>query len=320
MRIIGPDFVVFGVDNIDDCKTYLEDYGLVATSGGVYVSMDGTGVIVKTIDDPSLPAPLPSGNTLRQVIWGCEDQAAVDEIADELSKDREVIRQADGSIWAKDDCGFEIAFQVTIRKELSLPGELINSPGAKTGRPVNQLGTEKETDALPRTLSHVVLFADSDKMEAFYRDRLNFKTTDKFIGVGPFMQSAANPEHHTLFTLNTPPHMHGMEHLAFHVEGPSEVMIAGSRLKEKGYQTFWGPGRHYFGSNWFWYFKSPFGCHFEYDADMDKHDEEWVAREAPIGADTSQQFLFVNVDKWSPGPDSGPPPEAAKRPPAEAAE
>ena len=36
-----------------------------------------------------------------------------------------------------------------------------------------------------------------------------------------------------------------------------------------GYQSFWGPGRHKFGSNWFWYFNSPLGCHVEYDADMD---------------------------------------------------
>ena len=81
-------------------------------------------------------------------------------------------------------------------------------------------------------------------------------------------------------------------------------MQAGKRFADKGYETFWGPGRHVFGSNWFWYFNSPVGCHVEYDADMDLHDDDWVAREADIEADTSQIFLFTLRDNWFP---SGPP-------------
>jgi hypothetical protein len=41
---------------------------------------------------------------------------------------------------------------------------------------------------------------------------------------------------------------------------------------------------------------------------MDLHDEQWIAREAPMGADASQMFLFEKRDKWAPG---GPPPGAA---------
>ena len=92
--------------------------------------------------------------------------------------------------------------------------------------------------------------------------------------------------------------------------GPTEVLLAGTRFVEKGYQSFWGPGRHQFGSNWFWYFNSPLGCHVEYDADMDLHDERWTAREAPMGADASQVFLFQYREKWAPS--------AARRPGAAA--
>ncbi len=99
--------------------------------------------------------------------------------------------------------------------------------------------------------------------------------------------------------------MMGCEHFTFHMGGPTEVLLAGTRFVEKGYQSFWGPGRHKFGSNWFWYFNSPLGCHVEYDADMDLHDEHWAARELPMGADNSQLFLFQHREKWAPG---GPPP------------
>jgi hypothetical protein len=59
------------------------------------------------------------------------------------------------------------------------------------------------------------------------------------------------------------------------------------------------------GSNWFWYFNSPLGCHVEYDADMDQHDEQWRPRAVPMSADAAQLFLFAHRDKWAPG---GPPP------------
>jgi hypothetical protein len=68
------------------------------------------------------------------------------------------------------------------------------------------------------------------------------------------------------------------------------------------------------GSNWFWYFNSPLGCHVEYDADMDRHDAQWQARAETMSADASQLFLFQQRDKWAPGgpsPESGPPPGAA---------
>jgi len=38
---------------------------------------------------------------------------------------------------------------------------------------------------------------------------------------------------------------------------------------------------------------------------MDLHDDQWAAREAPMGADASQLFLFQYREKWAP---SGPPP------------
>ena len=106
--------------------------------------------------------------------------------------------------------------------------------------------------------------------------------------------------------IQTPPHMKGCEHFTFHMMGPSEVMQAGSSMVNKGYQSFWGPGRHIFGSNWFWYFSSPLGCKMEYDADMDLHDDSWSSREAALGADNSQVFLMEYREKWAP---MGPPPD-----------
>ncbi len=309
MNIIGPDSLVFGVDDVDACGTYFEDYGLSNAGDGVFEALDGTSVVIKSSDDASLPAPLETGSMLRKTIYGVADQATLDAIAAELVNDREVKTLDDGSLESIDDLGFVIGFRLTVRKPISLPGEVVNSPGAPIQRPMNVVAADPDAAPMPRSLSHVVYFVpDAEKFESFYADRLGFVTTDRFTGVGPFMRPAGTQDHHTLFCIQTPPFMQGCEHFTFHMGGPTELIQAGKRFADKGYETFWGPGRHIFGSNWFWYFNSPLGCHVEYDADMDLHDDSWVAREADMNADTSQIFRLTLEENWAP---SGPPPPKA---------
>lgn len=310
MNIIGPDTLIFGVEDFESCSQFVTDYGLAPVGNGRYESLDGTGIVLLAKDDPSLPAPLPSGNMLRKTIYGVAGQETLDAIEAELSKDREVTKLNDGSLETIDDVGFAIGFQITLRKPLDLAAETVNAPGSDPRRGINVIGVHKEAAPKPRSLSHVVYFVpDFTKAEAFYAERLGFVTTDRFTGVGPFMRPAGTSDHHTVFFIQTPPHIQGCEHFTFHMGGPTEVMQAGSNMENKGYQSFWGPGRHLFGSNWFWYFKSPLGCNMEYDADMDIHDEQWAAREALPGADNSQAFLLQYREKWSP---MGPPPKGGK--------
>jgi len=310
MKIVGLDNLLFGVDDVAACTQYLTDYGLkpsgVSASGGRFEALDGTAVTIARADDPRLPAPLGTASLLRKTIYGVADTASLEAIATELAKDRPVRRLDDGSIEAMDDMGFMLGFQVSIRRPLHLQPERVNAPGAPPERAPNIIGADETRRIDPRTLSHVVYFVpDADRAEAFYVQRLRFRCTDRFIGAGPFLQPANSLDHHCLFLIQTPPQMKGCEHFTFHLGGPTELMQAGTRFVRKGYQSFWGPGRHIMGSNWFWYFNSPLRCHVEYDADMDLHDASWSPRVVPISADTSQIFLFQYRDKWSPG--GGPP-------------
>lgn len=302
MNIIGPDALVFGVDDLAACSQYLVDYGLHDAGDGRFEALDGTAIVLCHQDDTTLPPSLGTASMLRKTLYGVADAATVEAIAKELQSDREVRRLPDGSIEVQDDMGFTLGFQVTQRRTLNLPAETINAPGAPAQRAPNVVGVDDDKDLTPRTLSHVVYFVpDSTKAEAFYT-RLGFVCTDRFTGVGPFLRPAGTQDHHTLFMIETPPFMKGCEHFTFHMGGPTALMHAGSRFVAKGYQSFWGPGRHRFGSNWFWYFNSPLGCHIEYDADMDLHDDQWTAREAPMSADGSQLFLFQHRKNWAPNP------------------
>jgi catechol 2,3-dioxygenase-like lactoylglutathione lyase family enzyme len=317
MNIIGLDTLVFGVDDVASCARYLTEYGLtpvgITETGGTFEALDGTSVTLRHKDDTGLPPPLGTASLLRKTTYGVADAAALAAVGAELRKDREVRNLADGSLESVDDMGFVIGFQVTVRRPFVLLGERVNAPGASAQRPINDMGVNEDAIIQPRTLSHVVYFVpDAAKAESFYVQRLGFRCTDRFLRLGPFLRPAGSLDHHCLFMIQTPLFMKGCEHFTFHLGGPTEVMQAGERFVKRGYESFWGPGRHKFGSNWFWYFNSPLGCHIEYDADMDLHDDEWVAREAPMSADASQLFLFAHRERWAPG--GAPPPGAVRSP------
>src|SRR5206468_9832089 len=126
MNIIGPDALVFGVDDVTACTQYLADYGLKPVGGGRFEALDGTAIVLAHKDDPALPASLGTASMLRKTIYGVADRAALDAIATELLRDREVRKLADGSIEAVDDMDFVLGFQVTLRRQLDLPAEGVN--------------------------------------------------------------------------------------------------------------------------------------------------------------------------------------------------
>jgi catechol 2,3-dioxygenase-like lactoylglutathione lyase family enzyme len=310
MNITNLERLVFGVDDTQACAAFLAGMGLEEAQG-VFRAQDGTGVAIHARDDAALPTPLETGSMLRETVYGVGDAQTLDALGANLSRDRTVTTHADGSIGFYDDDGFALRFVLSNRRGLSVPASVLpNVAGTAAGRGTNVTGlTPGAAVPRPRTLSHLVYFVpDARAAEAFYVERLGFRCTDRFTGVGPFLRPAGMADHHALFLIQTPPHMKGIEHFAFHMDGPSDVMEAGTHMVEAGFQSFWGPGRHYFGSNWFWYFNCPMGCHAEFDADMDQHDDAWVARAAPLGPDASQAFLFRYQEKWMPG---GPPPKAA---------
>ena len=236
-------------------------------------------------------------------------RATLDAIAAELGRDREVKRLADGSIEPVDDMGFALAFQLTVRRPFETAGEIVNAPGAARPRGPNRVGVRiRHAEIRPRTLSHVVYFVpDAAKAEAFYVERLGFRCTDRFTGVGPFLRPAGTLDHHTLFLIQTPPFMKGCEHFTFHLGGPTEVLQAGYALRREGLPDASGArAGTSSGRNWFWYFNSPLGCHVEYrrrHGPARRHLGR--ARSADAGADASQIFLFQHREKWAPG---GPPP------------
>jgi hypothetical protein len=116
MNIIGPDALVFGVEDLPACRQYLLDYGLKDAGNDRYEALDGTAIVLRAKDDATLPAAMGTASLLRETVYGVAD-ATLDAIETELRRDREVSRR-DGVVRSVDDMGFALAFQVTVRRAL----------------------------------------------------------------------------------------------------------------------------------------------------------------------------------------------------------
>jgi catechol 2,3-dioxygenase-like lactoylglutathione lyase family enzyme len=295
--------MIFGVDDLDGAMRFLSDYGLTRTEAGphgaTFEALDGTSAVVRHSSDRGLVRAVASSPNVREVVYGVGDPASLRKIGAELTRDREVRQGSDGVIHSTDHDGYPIGFQLTQRRPIAPPHDLANVPGRPPGRPVNQVAVLDTIQCRPSTLSHFVLFSTDVKgAEKFYAERLGFRAVDYFIDAGPFMRPAGTFEHHTLFLIQAD--KLGLQHFTFHLSGAHELLKAGWDFVKKGYKPQWGPGRHILGSNYFWYFASPFGGLMEFDADMDLHDDRWVPRHMPLNADHSQTFLLEFKEKWSP--------------------
>ncbi len=295
MSIVGLDQATLTAESVDEARRYLLDFGLVEApaDGGhpLFLAQDNTGIRVAPVDAADLPPPVASGPNVREVVWGVKDDASLDQLSQALSRfgDREVRR--DGALLRTTDIdGNALVFRVTRRTPLSANPSLVNVPGMPPQRAVNSV-QDFSSPIRPLTFSHLVLYTpDLERILDDYTNRLGFRLTDRFTGAGVFMRAPGHTEHHQLFFIQKP-ETRGLNHVAFHVRDHTAMMLAGKAFVDKGWSSAWGPGRHIFGGNCFWYFKSPFGGNVEYDADMDVVDDHWVPREAVMGPATAAAWL-----------------------------
>lgn len=128
----------------------------------------------------------------------------------------------------------------------------------------------------PRRLGHVVLgtphFA---KATAFYIDGLGFKVSDQFLnGVATF--GRIETDHHNLLIQPAPTSY--INHYALEMDDIDAIGKAGQAvLAERPDANVVGVGRHFLGSNVFWYLTDPAGTMFELFSDIDQivDDAAW---------------------------------------------
>lgn len=280
MNIIGVDGIVYGVEDLDRCIQFWDDFGLLqkasSDNGALFETADGASIVVRKIDDPELPPSPDEGATVREVFWGVDSAHTLESIAKVIGEDQTVTRDDDGTVHAIDPSGYAIAFRVSSVKALSGKGTGYNAPGV-TGR-IDKPGAIYEK-AYPSHLAHVVFRTpDLRPMLDFYVGKLGFHLTDSYPDRGYFLRAGISEEHHNLFFFN-PDGSKGFHHAAFNVRDIHEVFGGGLHMTNRGWQTHIGPGRHPVSSAYFWYFHNPNGGAAEYDFDSDVCTSAWQSRE-----------------------------------------
>ncbi len=116
MALLGVRSPIYGVDDLEAATRFYDDFGLVAAQRGAgvvdYTLEDGSTVLLRHNDDPTLPPRFTTAPGVREVIWGVDSQAALEA---SLATDRRVARDADGTVHASDDNGITIGLRLFAR-------------------------------------------------------------------------------------------------------------------------------------------------------------------------------------------------------------
>jgi len=280
MALNGIDAVVFGVEDMAEARRFLDDWGVkpIAVTDDLlrYETRDGSEVIVRRADDPALPPAIEPGNTLREIIWGAESQAELDQTLANLAARYPVEIGGDGLSRSRDPNGLSVAFRISKRQPISVSPTPVNAPG--NPQRIDRASPIYDR-AHPIHIGHVVAFAaDLEAMRAFYMDGLGFTLSDEYPGHGIFLRCLPVGGHHNFFMLNRPGKP-GINHVAFTVSDIHEVIGGGIAMSKKGWKTEIGPGRHPISSAYFWYFLNPLCAPLEYYADEDHCTENWKPRQ-----------------------------------------
>lgn len=278
MAILGLQALHYAFPEPEHAVRFLRDWNLAEQpahgAARSFATTEGARLTLWAEHAPELPPPVAAGIALREIVWAVDTPAALDALMRALPEHAGATRDAEGTIHAADPNGYGVAFALSTLEQLPPVDGDVNFPG----KPVRR-NRAVDFDARPtvRHLGHVAIFVpDLEAATRFYVDVLDFRASDVYPGRGIFLRAPGSHDHHNIFLVNRA--QPGLHHMSFEVAEFHEVMLGGLHMRRQGWKTQTGPGRHRLGSNYFWYFHTPFGGSCEYYSDMDYLDDSWKTR------------------------------------------
>ncbi len=261
--------VTIGVPNVSETTGYYREFGLREQSPGRFATADGGEQLIV------------EHSTVRRLLalsLGVDDRDDLDRITAQLLGLRFDVGRLDDRISTREPVSdLRVEVSVTPRAlQPETPPTPYNGPG-RLNRPNSRAPVLDRTAAVrPRKLGHVVIGSvDQEATQDFFTAGLGFKTSDVVTGLAAFLRCST--DHHNVLVQQAP--VNFLHHTSWQVDDVDEVgRGAAAMLAEHPERHVWGLGRHYIGSNFFWYLKDPAGNFSEYYSDLDciVDDQLWA--------------------------------------------
>jgi catechol 2,3-dioxygenase-like lactoylglutathione lyase family enzyme len=269
MSLHGLLSVTIGVPNVEQTAAYYADFGLTPQAGGWFATQDG-GRQLRIVAAPvrrlvDLRVAVDDPDDLHRAAAGLTRLGVGYDLTGVTLETAEPVTGA--------QVGLEVAPRL---QQPVIAATAYNGPGRYERQSCRAPGFGRTGPVRPRKLGHAVLGStDYRTSVAFFTDGLGFKISDRIKDVGAFMRCSA--DHHNVLVLGAP--VNFLHHTSWQVDDIDEVgRGAFAMLENAPERHVWGLGRHYAGSNFFWYLKDPAGNFSEYYSDMDciVDDQLWT--------------------------------------------
>ena len=265
-------------------------YGELGLSGSLtsgFTGSDGGSTIL--VDEADV-------RRLVRVEFGCQDPADIADVARRLADGGVTPVVGDGDVRVLDPASrVELVVRVAGPAPAPAPAPLVvpNAPGA-TVRKDARAPAVFAGPRPPRRLGHLVIGTpDIPVTRGLLVEGIGLKLSDEIDGVIAFLR--CSPDHHNVALVESPVPL--LQHYSWECDDIDHVGHSASALlrPDPGRHT-WGLGRHFAGSNFYWYLRDPAGSYLELYSDLDQilDDEAWERR-----GRTPFEFEHV-ANSWGP--------------------
>lgn len=252
--------VTIGVPNVAETARYYRDFGLTEVGPGRFATVDG---------GEQFRIEHATGRRLVALSVGTDDPDDLDRIAAQLAALDLPAHRSGEQLIAHEPVS-DVRVEITVAPRLEQP-EVPPTPYNGPGRIERVNGRApvlgRNSPVQPLKLGHVVIGSvDQEATQRFFTEAIGFKVSDLVPGMAAFMRCST--DHHNVLVQQAP--VNFLHHTSWQVEDVDEVgRGAMAMLSEHPERHAWGLGRHYIGSNFFWYLRDPAGNFSEYYSDMD---------------------------------------------------
>jgi catechol 2,3-dioxygenase-like lactoylglutathione lyase family enzyme len=255
-----------GVPDPHGLGAFYDEMGLSGDDAGRYRGTDGGATV--QVEHHAF-------RRLLEVVVGAADDADLDRAAERSAARGVPVTRSSDAVTIVDPHSL-VTFRVQVAEPFTqapIPAHVDNAPGTTVRRNARAGGVFAGPRP-PRRLGHLVLGTpDLAATRDLLVDGIGFRVSDDMAPIISFLRCST--DHHNVGIVESPVPL--LQHYSWECDDVDHVGHSATNLlrADQGRQV-WGFGRHYVGSNYYWYLRDPAGSFVELYSDMDVIDDDEV--------------------------------------------